>query len=71
VLFRRLGCHLVQRVQRLRIIPTQLPECGRGSVIAVLSGYKGQAFYTKASEALDLPPGTELVQAKKIWVPGG
>jgi hypothetical protein len=36
-----------------------------------LTSYKGLAFYTKAREPLDLPPGTELVQAKGIWVPGG
>jgi len=36
-----------------------------------LTSYKGRAFYTKARTPLDLPPGTELVQAKKIWVPGG
>jgi hypothetical protein len=36
-----------------------------------LTSYKGLAFYTKARAPLDLPPGTELVQAKSIWVPGG
>jgi hypothetical protein len=36
-----------------------------------LTSYKGLAFYTKARAPLDLPVGTELVQAKKIWVPGG
>ncbi len=36
-----------------------------------LTSYKGLAFYTKARAPLDLPPGTELVQAKAIWVPGG
>ena len=36
-----------------------------------LTSYKGLAFYTKAGAPLDLPPGTELVQAKAIWVPGG
>ena len=36
-----------------------------------LTSYKGLAFYTKAREPLELPPGTELVQAKSIWVPGG
>jgi hypothetical protein len=35
-----------------------------------LTSYKGLAFFTKAPAPLDLPPGTELVQAKKIWVPG-
>ena len=36
-----------------------------------LTSYKGLAFYTKARAPVDLPPGTELVQSKKIWVPGG
>jgi hypothetical protein len=36
-----------------------------------LTSYKGLAFYTKAREPLDLPPGTELVNAQSIWVPGG
>ena len=36
-----------------------------------LTSYKGLAFYTKARAPLDLPPSTELVQAKAIWVPGG
>jgi len=36
-----------------------------------LTSYKGLAFYTKARAPLDLPLDTELVEAKKIWVPGG
>jgi len=36
-----------------------------------LTSYKGLAFFTKAAAALDLPPGTELMQARRIWVPGG
>ena len=36
-----------------------------------LTSYKGLAFFTKAPAPLDLPPGTEVVQAKKMWVPGG
>jgi hypothetical protein len=36
-----------------------------------LTSYKGLAFFTKAPAPLDLPPGTELVQARSIWVPGG
>jgi hypothetical protein len=35
-----------------------------------LTSYKGLAFFTKAATPLDLPPGTELVQAKAIWIPG-
>jgi hypothetical protein len=34
-----------------------------------LTSYKGLAFFTKASEPLELPAGTELIQAKAIWVP--
>jgi hypothetical protein len=36
-----------------------------------LTSYKGQAFFTKTTAPLDLPPGIELVKAKGIWVPGG
>jgi hypothetical protein len=36
-----------------------------------LTSYKGLAFFTKSRDPLHLPPGTELVQAQKIWVPGG
>jgi hypothetical protein len=36
-----------------------------------LTGYNGLAFFTKAPAPLDLPSGTEFVQAKRIWVPGG
>ena len=35
-----------------------------------LTGYKGLAFFTKSSTPLDLPPSTEVVQARKIWIPG-
>jgi hypothetical protein len=35
-----------------------------------LTSYKGLAFFTKAATPLDLPLGTELVQAKAIWIPG-
>ncbi len=34
-----------------------------------LTSYKGLAFFIKAPAPLDLPPGTELVQAKAIWIP--
>ena len=36
-----------------------------------LMSYKGLAFFAKSPERLSLPPGTELVQAKWIWVPNG
>ena len=35
-----------------------------------LSSYKGLIFYAKAADPLDLPPETELIAAKKIWIPG-
>jgi hypothetical protein len=35
-----------------------------------LMSYKGLAFFTKAPAPLDLPAGTEVVQAKAIWIPG-
>ncbi len=42
-----------------------------GTSYKYMTSYKGLAFYTKAGAPLDLPPGTELVRAKSIWVPGG
>lgn len=35
-----------------------------------LSSYKGLAFYTKSPEPVDIPSDWEVVQARKIWVPG-
>jgi hypothetical protein len=35
-----------------------------------LTSYKGLAFYTKSPDPLNLPSGTELVVANKIWIPG-
>jgi len=34
-----------------------------------LFGYKGMVFFTKASQPLSVPPGTEIVRAEKIWIP--
>jgi hypothetical protein len=34
-----------------------------------LVSYKGLAFYTQSPAPVELPRGTELVQAKSIWVP--
>jgi hypothetical protein len=34
-----------------------------------LVGYKGLAFYTKASAPIMLPSGAEMIVAKKIWLP--
>ena len=35
-----------------------------------LSSYKGLAFFTKSPVALTLPRGCEIVNARKIWIPG-
>ena len=35
-----------------------------------LTSYKGLAFFTKAPTPLDLPSASEVVLAKKIWIPG-
>ena len=35
-----------------------------------LSSYKGLAFHTKSKLPLELPMNTELIHAKKIWIPG-
>ena len=35
-----------------------------------LMGYKGLAFYTSAREAILLPSTCQIVEAKKIWIPG-
>ena len=35
-----------------------------------LSSYKGLAFFTKSPTPLGLPSGCEVVQARKIWIPG-
>ncbi len=34
-----------------------------------LTPYRGLIFYTKTQTPLSLPRGTELVTARKIWVP--
>ena len=35
-----------------------------------LTSYKGLIFYTKTSSPLMLRPSAEIIQAKKIWIPG-
>ena len=35
-----------------------------------LTGYKGLVFYTKSNVPLQLTSDTELIVAKKIWIPG-
>jgi hypothetical protein len=34
-----------------------------------LTAYKGLIFYTKSLSPLMLRPSTEIIQAKKIWIP--
>ena len=58
----------------LRRVESPLVVHASGSVFSTsyqyLVGHKGLAFYTKSREPLQLPLGTELVQAKSIWIPG-
>ena len=35
-----------------------------------LTSYKGLAFFTKSATPVDLPPDIEVVESKKIWIPG-
>jgi hypothetical protein len=35
-----------------------------------LTSYKGLAFFTKSAMPIILPPGAEVVQSRKIWIPG-
>ncbi len=35
-----------------------------------LTAYKGLIFFTNSSFALNLPGSTEIVGAKRIWIPG-
>ena len=35
-----------------------------------LTGYKGLVFFTKSTIPLELKSGTEVIAAKKIWIPG-
>ena len=35
-----------------------------------LTSYKGLAFFTESGVPLSLPDGTEVVAARKIWIPG-
>ncbi len=35
-----------------------------------LTSYKGLAFFTKSATPIELPPDSEIVESKKIWIPG-
>jgi hypothetical protein len=58
----------------LRRVESPLVVHASGGVFSTsyqyLVSHKGFAFYTKTREPLQLPPGTELVRAKSIWMPG-
>ena len=40
------------------------------TVYQYLTSYRGLAFYTRSPDPMSLPPDTELVLARKIWMPG-
>lgn len=40
------------------------------SAYKYLTAYRGLFFYTKSSEPLRLPGDSEIIAAKKIWIPG-
>lgn len=35
-----------------------------------LTSYRGLAFYTKQGQELPLPPHCQVIEARKIWIPG-
>lgn len=35
-----------------------------------LTGYKGLVFFTKSTMPLSLKPSVEIIEAKRIWIPG-
>jgi hypothetical protein len=35
-----------------------------------IMGYKGLAFFTKSSEPLVMPRALQVIESKKIWIPG-
>ena len=51
-----------------------LVVCAEGGVFSInyqyLTSYKGLTFFTKSRNPLRLPGGAEIVNAKKIWIPG-
>lgn len=50
-----------------------LVVCAEGGFLSTsyryLTSYKGLAFFTQASRKLHLPGTSEVVLAKKIWIP--
>jgi hypothetical protein len=57
----------------LRKHETPLVVSAQGGVFTTkyyyLTSYKGLIFFTKTETPLLLPPKTELIHARKIWVP--
>ena len=51
-----------------------LVVCAQGGIFSTnyqyLMGYKGLIFYCKSGTPLILPMSVEVIQAKKIWIPG-
>ena len=51
-----------------------LVVCAQGGFFSTnyqyLMGYKGLVFYCKSATQLTLPLSIEVIQAKKIWIPG-
>jgi hypothetical protein len=60
-------------VQILERTEEPLVVCATGGFFTTnyqyLTNYKGLIFFTKASEPLVLPADSEVVVARKIWVP--
>ncbi len=40
-----------------------------GRTFQYLVGYRGLVFHTKTQERLHFPSGTEVLEARKIWIP--
>ncbi len=51
-----------------------LVVCAQGGLFSrnyqYLTSYKGLVFFTKASMPLSLPEDSELINSRKIWIPG-
>lgn len=41
-----------------------------GTKYEYLTSWRGLAFFTKSSRAVELPGAAAVVRAKKIWIPG-
>lgn len=60
-------------VNIIRRIDKPLVVCSIGGVFSkkfrYLTSYKGLAFLTKSSEPIQFGPGSELINAGRIWIP--